>query len=194
MRHALAFTLALLLMASSAFAQDRVLTHDRFSVEIGGDAAFATQDLGAANLGTGFGFDVAVAYRFMPHLSAYGGWGWQHFGADGLFTGMNMDAEETGYTFGLLFAHPLGSSPLGYFVRAGGVYDHIEFEGDLTADTGHGLGWQVGAGLVVPVGSKWQLMPGVRYRSLSRDLDVGDVTTNLDLTYVTVHVGFARTF
>jgi hypothetical protein len=194
MRHALTFTLALLLTASLAFAQDRVLTHDRFSVEIGGDAAFATQDLGAADLGAGFGFDVAVAYRFLPHLSAYGGWGWHHFAADGLVGGMDVDAEETGYTFGLLFAHPLGTSPLGYFVRAGGVYDHIEFEGDLAVDTGHGLGWQVGAGLVVPIGSAWQLMPGVQYRSLSRDLEIGDVTTDLDLTYVTVRVGFARTF
>ncbi len=194
MRHALVLTLTLVLTASSALAQERVLTHDRFSVEIGADAAYATQDLGAADLGAGFGFEAAVAYRFMPHVAAYAGWGWHHFAADGFQVGMDMDAEETGYTFGLHFAHPLGASPLGYFVQAGGLYNHIEFEGDLTADTGHGLGWQLGAGLVVPVGSKWQLMPGVRYRSLSRDIEIGDVTSNLDLTYVTVHVGFARTF
>lgn len=196
MRRASVFVISLgLFAASSALAQDRVLTHDRFKVEIGGDAAFATQDLGAADLGTGFGFEATVAYRFMPHLSAYAGWGWHHFTADGFLAGVDMDAEETGYTFGLEFAHPLGTSPLGYFVQAGALYDHIEFEGDDPAmDTGHGLGWQLGAGVVAPLGSKWRLMPGIRYRSLSRDLEIGNVTTDLDLTYVTVRVGLSRTF
>lgn len=196
MRCASVFVIAFALFAaSSVLAQDRVLTHDRFSVEIGGDAAFATQNLGAADLGMGFGFEAAVAYRFMPHLSAYAGWGWHHFTAEGFLAGVDMDAEETGYTFGLEFAHPLGASPLGYFVQAGGLYDHIEFEGgDHAMDTGHGLGWQLGAGLVAPLGAKWRLMPGVRYRSLSRDLEIGNVTTDLDLTYLTVRVGLSRTF
>jgi hypothetical protein len=195
MRRASVFIILGLFAATSVMAQERVLTHDRLSVEIGGDAHFATQDLGAANLGTGFGFEATVGYRFMPHLSAYAGWGWHHFTADGFLAGVDMDAEETGYTFGLTFAHPLGASPLGYFVQAGGIYDHIEFEGeDHAMDTGHGLGWQFGAGVVAPLGAKWQLMPGVRYRSLSRDLEVGDVTADLDLTYVTVRVGLVRTF
>jgi hypothetical protein len=195
MRRASVFIILGLFAATSVMAQERVLTHDRLSVEIGGDAHFATQDLGAANLGTGFGFEATVGYRFMPHLSAYAGWGWRHFAADGFLAGTDMDAEETGYTFGLTFAHPLGASPLGYFVQAGGIYDHIEFEGeDHAMDTGHGLGWQFGAGVVAPLGAKWQLMPGVRYRSLSRDLEVGDVTADLDLTYVTVRVGLVRTF
>jgi hypothetical protein len=196
MRRALFLGLVLgLFAASTAWAQDRVLTHDRFSVELDADAAFATQDLGAADLGAGFGFEATVAYRFLPHLSAYAGWGWHHFTADGFLPGIDVDAEETGYTFGLEFAHPLGRSPLGYFVQAGGLYDHIELEsGDDAMDTGHGLGWQLGAGLVAPLGSKWRLTPGVHYRSLSRDLEIGDVSTDLDLTYLTVRVGLARTF
>jgi hypothetical protein len=196
MRRALSLALVFgFIVVSSATAQDRVLTHDRFSVAIDADAAFATQDLGAADLGMGFGFEATVAYRFMPHLSAYAGWGWHHFSADGFLPGIDMDAEETGYTFGLEFAHPLGRSPLGYFVQAGGLYDHIEFESsNETMDTGHGLGWQLGAGLVAPLGSKWSLMPGVHYRSLSRDIEVGNVSTDLDLTYLTVRVGLSRTF
>lgn len=198
MKHILAFAITLLLLAaSSAQAQDRVLTEDRFSVELGGGAAFATQDMGAADLGTGFGFEATAGYRFMPHLAAYAGWGWHHFAADGFVVGSDMDAEETGYTFGLQFAHPIGTAPLGYFVQAGGIYNHIEFEngdGDLMADTGHGLGWQLGAGLVVPLASKWSLTPGVRYRSLSREVEVGNVSVEADLAYVTVHVGLARTF
>lgn len=193
MRRLLLITLPLLtlLLTAPATAQPR------FGLELGAGAAFATQELGSADLGTGLGFEATVSFRFMPHLSAYAGWGWHRFPADGFTPGADMDAEETGYTFGLLFAHPVGTSPLGYFVQAGGVYDHIEFEnadGDITMDTGHGLGWQLGAGLVVPVGASWQLMPGVRYRSLSRDLDVEGVATELDLQYVSVRVGVLRTF
>jgi len=196
MRRALAILLVSgLFAASSALAQDRVLTTDRYSVEIGGDAALATQDLGPADLGMGFGFEAAVAYRFLPHVSVYAGWGWHHFTADGFLPGVDMDAEETGYTFGLTFAHPIGGSPLGYFVQAGGLYNHIELESNNEAmDTGHGAGWQLGAGVVAPLGAQWQLVPGLRYRSLSRDLRIGNVTTDLDLTYLTVHVGLARTF
>lgn len=199
MTRALAFTLALLLSltVSSALAQGRVLTEDRFSIELDADAAFATQDLGTAELGAGFGFEVDLSYRLTPHLWAYAGWGWHHFEADGLLVGMDTDAEETGYTFGLRFAHPLGTSPLGYYVQAGGIYDHIEFEdadSDLAMDTEHGLGWELGVGLVAPLTSKWRLTPGVQYRSLSRDLDIGNVSTDLDLRYVTIRVGFSRTF
>lgn len=149
-----ALILLALLVSYPAQAQDRLLTGDRFSVEIGSEADFATQDLGAADLGTGLGLEATVGYRFMPHLSAYAGWGWRRFPADGFLSGMDMDAEETGYTFGLQFAHPLGATPFGYFVQAGGVYDHIEVEdndSDLVMDTGHGLGWQLGAGIVLPL-------------------------------------------
>ena len=37
------------------------------------------------------------------------------------------------------------------WVRAGATYDHVELEsegGDITADSGHGLGWEAGSGLV----------------------------------------------
>jgi hypothetical protein len=93
--------------------------------------------------------------------------------------------------------HPLGAASLDYFVRAGGVYNHIEIEnesGDITADSGHGLGWQAGAGVAVPLGAKWRLMPGLRYQSLSRDIDVGPTTTDVDLTYIALEIGFHRTF
>lgn len=197
MQHSLLVILLVFFAAATTQAQDRVLTTDRFNVEFVADAAYATEDLGAADVGGGFGLEATVAYRFLPHLSAYAGWGWHHFAADGFLPNTEMDAEETGYTFGLLFAHPLGTSALGYFVQAGGTYDHIEFEGadgHAGMDTGHGLGWQAGAGLVVPLASSWHLTPGLRYRSLTRNLDIDGANTELDLRYVMVRVGLARTF
>ena len=84
----------------------------RWSVELRGGADFATQDLGDASLKTGFGFEGTAAYRFMPHLSGYAGWGWNQFSADRSFAGTDMQFEETGYTFGLRFLHPIGASKL----------------------------------------------------------------------------------
>jgi hypothetical protein len=169
----------------------------QFGIEVSGAGEFATQDLGPAELGTGLGLEATLTYRFMPHLSAYAGWGWNHFPTDGAPAGPDGSAEETGYTFGLQFAHPLGTAPVGYYVAAGGVYDHVEIEdgdGDLVGDTGHGLGWQAGAGLVLPLSSRVSLTPGVRYRSLSRDLDVDGQTTEMDLSYLSGRVGVAVTF
>lgn len=180
-----------LLVAVPASAQPRL------SVEVDGGAAFATQDLGDADLGTGFGLAADVAYRVMPHLAVYGGWGWHHFATDQPLAGADLDVEETGYTFGLEFVHPLGRTRYGYFVRAGGLYDHLEFEdgdGDVTADTDHGFGWEAGAGFVVPVTPRVSLRPGLRYHALSRDVEIGDVTMDVDLTYLAVDVGVVWTF
>ena len=64
-------------------------------------------------------------------------------------------------------------------------------EGDLIADSGHGLGWEVGAGVAIGVGEKGSLTPGPRYRSLSRDLEFDGVEVPVDLRYVTAELGFA---
>lgn len=170
---------------------------NNLSLEIRPAADFATEKLADADLNTGFGFEATLAYRFMPHLSAYAGWGWHKFTADDSFAGSDVDFEETGYTFGLQFLHPLGVSNLDYFIGAGGIYNHIEVEnndGNITSDSGHGLGWQTEAGLVFPLNNNWSLKPGVRYRSLSRDIEIGNVTPSTDLRYIELGVGISVKF
>lgn len=171
----------------------------RWSLELRTGAAFATQDLGDADLGEGIGVEGTVAYRFMPHVSAYGGWDWLNFSTDASFAGADAELEETGYAFGLQFDHPFRGETTGaaYRLRAGATWNHIEIEdpdGDVVADSGHGLGWEVGTGVVVPFGDTWRFTPGVRYRSLGRTLDVGGVPNDVDLTYVSLELGFARRF
>ena len=83
-------------------------------------------------------------------------------------------------------------------VGGGGIYNHIETEneaGDIIDDTGHGLGWQVETGLVIPVGhhNRWQLIPAVRYRALSREIDIEGTKTAADLTYFSVGMGVSWT-
>ena len=183
--------LALLLLAvsSTAHAQNRL----RFELRAGG--AFAVEKLGDASLGAGPGFEATVGYRIQPHLSVYAGWDWHRFTADASFAGSKDDFEESGYVAGLQFQHPIGIEGLALQLRAGGTYNHVEIEntaGDRVADSKHGLGWEVGAGLAVRLGNRWQLTPGARFRSLSRDFTVGAVTTPGKLRYLAVDVGVSR--
>lgn len=179
------------------FALNQIKAQDRWSLEFRPGIDFATENIADADPGTGFGFEGTVVYRFMPHLAAYAGWSWNHFGVDQSFAGTDATFEETGYTFGLQFIHPIGESNISYLVRAGATYNHIEIEnndGDIIIDSGHGLGWQVESGLVIPLNNRFSLLPSVRYRSLSRDIDINNVSTPVDLNYVSVGVGLSWSF
>ena len=144
--------LALLLIA----APGTIHAQSRWRFEIRGGPAFVTQDLGDAALGTGFGFEGTVGYRFQPHLWAYAGWDWHRFSDEASFAGSENDLEETGYALGLQFEHPIGrSEAVALQLRAGGTYNHVEIEntaGDLVTDSEHGLGWETGAALAVRFG------------------------------------------
>ena len=173
------------------------LAQDKWSLELRPGVNYATKDILDADLGLGFGAELTIAYRFMPHLAAYAGWSYNNFAVDQSFAGTDASFEETGYTFGLQFIHPIGGTEIKYLVKAGGTYNHIEIEnneGDITIDSGHGLGWQAEAGLVIPLSDKFSVTPSVRYRSLKREITINNVSTFVDLNYVSAGVGLSWTF
>lgn len=171
---------------------------ERWIFELTGGAAVPTGDLGETALNAGLTFGASLGAQVMPHLAVYGGWDWVHFSTDEV-AGGELDVEETGYALGLRFQHPLRGEE-GFpqvRVQAAGTYKHIEVEdeeGDLVTDSGHGLGWEAGAGLVLPLGERWMLTPMLRYRSLSRDLDLGVGEAEVELRYVTFEVGASLRF
>jgi hypothetical protein len=183
-----------LMMASVPAHADR-----RFALELRVGAG-PSEDPNNAALDPGLGFEVLVEYRLMRHLLGYGGWDWHHFGSEQSFAGADMDFEETGYAFGLRFEHPFGGETgagPAWWVRGGATVNHIEIEntsGDIVADTGHGFGWEAGAGMTFHIGERWNLTPGLRYRALSRDLTVSGTTSTMDLRYTLVEIGIARSF
>ena len=188
-------TVAILVGSTQAQAQDR------WAFEVRANGAVPTENIGTDQLDYfGLGFEASVSFQLLPHLGVYGGWDWLHFDPDGTLGTAEADFEETGYVFGLRFEHPLrGESSRGVAVwaRAGGIVDHLEVEdddGELLADSGHGLGWEAGAGLALGLGGKWQLTPGVRYRSLSRDVEIAAVTLPMDMNYLAFEVGLKRSF
>ena len=175
-----------------AHAQDRV------RIEVVPGAVFSTETFADSDLGNGLGVGAHLSVPVLPHLAAYGGWNYHGFRAETSFAGPDVDVEETGYAFGVRFEHPMaGATSPALMLKAGGTYDHIEIEnaaGDLIADSGHGFGWEAGAGVAFPLGDRWHITPGVRFRSLTRDIDVGAIRTPVTLRYVAAEIGFSRSF
>lgn len=192
-RYSLSFILiTLLLIASPATGAQH-----KWGFEIRPGINVATSKLGNADLKTDYGIEGTFSYRIMPHLGAYAGWSWNRFSADKSFVGNNMDFEETGYIAGLEFIHPIQSSDISYMIRCGGTYNHIETEnsdGNIINDTGHGLGWQIGGGIAIPIATRWRLVPEVRYRSLSRTIKLQETSTPADLNYISGGIGLSYSF
>jgi hypothetical protein len=184
------------------FALAVTVTHaqeesSKFSFELNAGPSYAIQNLAETDLDLGVGFEGLLHYKFMPHMGVYAGWGWNKFASDGTFDGIEADFEETGYQFGLQYSHPIRSSGISWFVRAGGLYNHIEVEdpdGEIVGDTGHGLGYHAGTGLEISLGSKWSISPIVKFHSLNRDVEINENNQNLDLKYLSLRVGLTRAF
>jgi Outer membrane protein beta-barrel domain len=180
------------LLATSLHAQER------WTIEARGGVAIPTAKLSGTELSTGTGLGATVAYRIAEHLHLYGGWDWFRFPADQSFAGAKIDFEQTGYTYGAKFVHPVSArSSVSYMLHAGGLYTHIEVEsnsGGSTLDTGHGLGWEAGGGLAIALTPRWQLTPALRYRAQSRDFKIASSTVSGDLQYVTFELGAAIRF
>lgn len=184
--------LSVVILISAAFPQQSV---NKFNFEFNTGTSFGVNKLDGAELNPGFGFEGSFSYRFMPHLSAYAGWGWNKLSADNSFAGPDVCFEETGYLFGLEFKHPLLNSDISYFVRAAGLFNHIEIEnanGNIIEDSGHGLGWQIAAGVDIPLGAGLSLTPGLKFNSLSRNIGLGGVERTLNYNYVSVKVGINK--
>lgn len=186
------FTVLLIFLTSLTASAE-----DRWSAEIRGGISSATQELGDSELEQGAGFEATVAFSLAPHLDAYAGWGWNQFKSEKTSSQPELTFEETGYTFGLQFIHPIGDSAISYLIRCGGVFNHLELEdsdGEIIEDSGHGLGWQLGAGLEIALSDSWQLHPTARYRALSTEMEIEGEQTELDLTYTSIGIGLAHAF
>lgn len=189
------FTLALTtLLTLTSYSQER---EKKFGFELSGGPSIATREMDESKLEKGFGFEGILHYRFMPHTGVYAGWGWNKFSAENSFAGNNADFEETGYVIGLQFKHPVEGFLSSYYLRAGALYNHIEIEndnGDIIADTGHQPGFQLAAGVDIPLGSNWSLSPGVKYNALSAETTLEGLNIQMDYHYLSVRIGILKSF
>ncbi len=190
---AIALTFTSLITASS----NTIHAQERFGLTLRGGADCATVKLGDADLNTGFGIEGSISYRFLTHLHANAGWSWNRFKSEKSFAGSDITFEETGYLAGLQYIHPLGESRFSYLIGAGATLNHIEVEnneGEIIANSGHGFGWQADAGVSIELLKRLQLIPSVRYRSLSRTIKIDEISTPTDLNYIAIQLGLTWNF
>lgn len=149
-------------------------------------------------LKTGLGIEGIVSYNFIPNFGVYAGWGWNRFFAEQSFAGPKIDFEEAGYTYGLQYFIPLGTTgDTKVIFRGGGAWSHFDMknnEWELIGDTGHGIGWQLESGLTVPFADNWKIQPSIRYRSLSRELPFGNSSVDTNLKNISLGLGVLWTF
>ena len=170
---------------------------EKWSVEFRPGLNFPTSNIGNTSTQVGFGFELTGAYKIMPHLSAYAGWGLNQFKGEDNLAAENFTFEERGYTFGFQIIKPIGTSTFSYVGSAGAIYNHIELEntaGNIKGDTGHGFGWQIAAGIDYEFASNLSFRPMLRYRSLTRDLEIANVSSELKLNYISFGIGLAWDF
>lgn len=185
------FVTAILLVSFSVKSQEK------WSVEFRPGLNFPTVDLGNIDAKIGFGFEITGAYKVMPHLSVYAGWGWNEFKGEDNLLGEDITFQESGYTFGFQIVRPIGTSVFSYVGSAGGIYNHIELENkydEMNTTTGYGWGWQVALGVDYEFASNLSLRPTLRYRSLSRDLEIANVSTEIKLNYISFGIGLVWEF
>ncbi|MDA3912511.1 MAG: outer membrane beta-barrel protein [Bacteroidales bacterium] len=170
---------------------------ETFSLEFNGGPSIATNNLSGSRLNPGFGFEASILWNFMPHTGVYAGWGWNRLDSESSFVGNDACFEETGYVLGLQFKHPIKSTNILWFLRAGMLYNHIEVEnaeGVIVADTGHGSGFQVVGGVDFLLGKGWSISPGIKFNSLTRSLEYEQDSQQLRYKYVSLRVGLVKSF
>jgi opacity protein-like surface antigen len=186
-----ASVLTVLLFASPLSAQPR------WTAEVRGGINASLEAFNDVDLKVGSGLEMGVGLRVAPDLFVYGAWDWQNRQAKTPLFGVTADVEDTGYAFGLRYMAPL-SGRARPWVRAGGLYTHVEIEdedaGDLIADSKHTLGFEVGAGVDLALNDRWSLTPGARYRRFDPKVRRAGADTSATLSYMTFDVGIAWKF
>lgn len=205
---------ALLLAAVPAAAQT-----SPFSVEVRGRAAFPTGDFGdeaedGSGVKTGWGGSLTGYFQATLILSVYAGYSLTRFPTDlgeleeqleqAGFDDASVDIDDTGFDAGARATFPALSGS--GFVRGGVVYHRadVQLSDDLEEalegiidpdelDSDWSLGWQVGAGLLLPLGPRLSASLGAAYTAYEPrfDDDGGDteITAENDLSYASIEIG-----
>ena len=187
----------LLMIAATLLFSMSAKSQEKWTVEFRPGLNFPTNDPGDVNTKIGFGYEFTGAYKVMPHLAVYGGWGWNQFKGKDNYSSENFTFEESGFTAGLQMVRKIGTSAFSYLARAGAVYNILRLEndaGNFSAKTNRGLGWQIEAGIDYQFTYNLSLRPMIRYRSLATEFDISNFSADLKLNYISFGVGLAWDF
>lgn len=155
--------------------------------------AFPTGDLGENDdVGAGFGFGGDVVLRVFPLVNVYGGW--EHYSFDGKGESDGSSVTDSGIRAGAQLSIPVGMvTGFSPFVSAGLLYNRASAEAgegsaSLKFTSDWKLGYEVGAGVSVPVAPAVSVVPAVRYRAHDVEFSDFDVAWG-SISYLSLEMG-----
>lgn len=169
------------------------------SLGLSGGAAFPTGELGRDDaFDTGWGFEVNATLDVARGLGVYAAYDRYAFPFErDIFFGFDQeqgDLIDQGLAGGVILSVPAGSSGFRPWIRGGAIYNSVQFDFDNVEDDPESdsqLGFEVGAGLGLPLGSIVTMSPSVRYRSYEPEIAEGN---DFDLSYVVGELGLTFHF
>lgn len=182
---------ALAAVALAGSAQAQVMPVSPFALEVRGGLAFPTGDFGEGDdVESGITYGANGTFQFMPMLGIYAGYTRSDFGTD-----EDVDITDQGFSGGLRLAIPTPMIPVDPYVKAGVVYNKLEFSGTdggvrLGVESDRSLGFEVGAGVGIGLGPRLSFTPQVTYTKYSPKFDeagLDDVVP--DVSHIRVDVG-----
>jgi hypothetical protein len=187
--------LALAAVALAGSAQAQAMPVSPFSVEVRGGLAFPTGDLDDV-ADSGITVGANGTYMFTPMLGLYAGFTYNSFSLGEEADDLNVDGSINTYGFDAgvkaMFASP--TLPVTPFLKGGLVYHKLQLEiedidlGD-DDDTDFGLGFEVGGGVMVPLGPRLSFTPAVSYTSFKPNYQGEDEQDEDNVTSFRVDVG-----
>jgi len=156
--------------------------------------SFSTSNFDGRELRPGFGADLKLMYRIMPHLKAVGGWGFQSFDSKMEEDTGQIELRENSFFFGFELRLPINTESLSYLLYAGGVAGQINFEdriSGLDTRSDYQLGWELGGGVEYHLDERWSFKPQLRYRLLPGTFESGNVAFEESLRYLAFSVSIS---
>lgn len=166
------------------------------SIDVRGGAALPQGDLGddaALGADMGWGFEGSVGLALTPMFSLYGGGSRYVFEREGNTIGSDGEFVDLGFHAGAkvsLAPVVLGASP---WVRGGVIFHDLEQDdaGATEEDTSTKPGFEVGAGLEIPLGRVLSFTPGARYHSYRQESP--SLLSSQELNVSAWHIEFGGT-
>jgi hypothetical protein len=181
--------LAAVSVATTANAQMAPTSPFSFGVNAG--AAIPTGDFGDL-VSTGWTVGVDGTFNITPMFGIYAGYSISQFGLSEDFEDLvgEGDITEQGFDAGIKATFGGGALPFTPFLKGGLVYHKIggDFEDEdvESEDSDSELGFEVGGGVVFPLGPRISVVPSASYLQWTPE-DEGD--EGIDVSLVKVQIG-----
>lgn len=196
-------TLAILALALAAPQEARAQGPAGVSLEARIGVGFPTGAFGDdENTESGIGLGTSAAVRILPALSLYGGYERYTFGIDTGTSEVDANVIDEGFSAGAMIFPPVPLVGLYPWLRAGALFHTVDVDVDsrLLPDLGNefnesdrSLGFELGAGLDLPLTVNISLTPGVIFRSYEPRFD-GDNADRDNISYLSGGLGLRFQF